>query len=65
MLCATDLQDFTMKQKPDDMLHVRVPADLRATIKRQAEEEHRTEAGQIRYLIASAIEARAQQPEHA
>jgi hypothetical protein len=54
-----------MKQRPDDMLHVRVPSDLRATIKRQAEEEHRTEAGQIRFLIASAIEARAQQPQHA
>jgi len=51
-----------MKERPDDMLHVRVPADLRAVIKRQAEQEHRTEASQIRYLIASAIEARAHQP---
>jgi hypothetical protein len=51
-----------MKEKPDDMLHVRVPADLRATIKRQAEAEHRTEAAQIRFLICTGIEARAQQP---
>jgi hypothetical protein len=59
----TDLhQDFS--KRPDDMIHVRLPADLRAAIERQAAQEHRTVSGQIRFLIAIGIEARSQ-PQHA
>jgi hypothetical protein len=53
-----------LHQRQDDMIHVRLPADLRAAIERAAAQEHRTVSGQIRFLIASAIEARSQ-PQHA
>jgi len=50
-----------MRDRPDEMITVRLPAELRAAVERAAETEHRTISGQVRYLIASAIEARAQQ----
>jgi hypothetical protein len=53
-----------MKDRPDDMVHLRLPAELRAAIERAAEREHRTLSGQIRFLIATAIEVRSQ-PQHA
>jgi len=53
-------QGFSMKERPDE-IHVRLPADLREAIERAAQAEHRTVSGQVRYLIASAIEARSQQ----
>jgi uncharacterized protein (DUF1778 family) len=49
-----------LHQRPDDMIHVRLPADLRAAIERAAEQEHRTLSGQTRFLLAVAIEARSQ-----
>lgn len=56
-------QDIAMKDRPDDMVHFRLPPDLRAAVERAAEQECRTLSGQLRYLIASAIEARSQ-PQH-
>jgi hypothetical protein len=57
-------QDFAMKSRPDDMVHLRLPADLRATIERQAEREHRTLSGQIRFLICTGIETQTAGPSH-
>jgi CopG-like RHH_1 or ribbon-helix-helix domain, RHH_5 len=57
---------MTTQDKPNDVLAVRMPADLRATIERQAVRDHRTVSGQVRYLIAVAIETQAaRQREHA
>ena len=60
MICT---EDFPVKDhRPDEMISVRLPGDLREAIERAAEREHRTVSGQVRYLIASAIERQAQQP---
>jgi hypothetical protein len=61
----SDLQrDIEMKEpteRPDDnMVHLRLPRDLRAAIERQAEQECRTLSGQLRWLLACGLEARAQ-----
>jgi CopG-like RHH_1 or ribbon-helix-helix domain, RHH_5 len=62
-ICAmSDLQQDVSK-RPDDMIHVRVPSDLREVIARSALQEHRTLSGQVRFLIAYAIETRSQ-PQH-
>ena len=56
-ICAmSDLQ-----HRPDDMIHVRLPAELRAAVERVAQEENRTLSGQVRHIIARAI-AQPQQP---
>jgi len=57
-------QDLTMSsdRSRDDTVHFRLPHDLRAVIEREAVQECRTFSGQLRYLVAYAIEARAQQP---
>jgi hypothetical protein len=50
-VCAmSDLHD-----RPDDMIHVRLPAELRAAVERVAQEENRTLSGQIRHIIARAV----------
>jgi hypothetical protein len=54
-----------MTEKPEaENVNVRLPAELRAVLERQAAAEHRTLSQQIRFLIACGIEARAQ-PRHA
>jgi uncharacterized membrane protein len=60
----SDLQtDIAMKARPDDMVHLRLPADLRSTVERQAAQQHRTLSGQLRFLIAIGIEVQAG-PQH-
>jgi hypothetical protein len=59
----SDLQQ-DLSKRPDDMIHVRLPSDLRAAIERAAALEHRTLSQQIRFLICTGIEARSQ-PRHA
>lgn len=54
-----------MKERPDETITVRLPTDLRAALERAADQEHRTVSGQVRHLIKTAIEARAQAPQHA
>jgi hypothetical protein len=55
----TDLhEEFPMREQPDPMIHVRVPAGLRDELERTAARESRTLSGQIRYLLTSAMEAR-------
>jgi CopG-like RHH_1 or ribbon-helix-helix domain, RHH_5 len=50
-VCAmSDLQ-----HRPDDMIHVRLPAELRAAVERVAQEENRTLSGQVRHIIARAV----------
>jgi CopG-like RHH_1 or ribbon-helix-helix domain, RHH_5 len=43
-------------RQPELMLSVRVPADLREALARAAEQEHRTLSGQVRHIIARAVE---------
>ena len=50
-----------LQHRPDDMIHVRLPAELRAAVERVAQEENRTLSGQVRHIIARAI-AQPQQP---
>lgn len=45
--------------KTDDTLHLRLPSELRATLERQAAEQHRTMSGHVRFLIACGIEQQA------
>jgi hypothetical protein len=59
----SDLQTDIAKGRPDDMVHLRLPADLRSTVERQAAQQHRTLSGQLRFLIAIGIEAQAG-PQH-
>jgi len=51
----SDLQDMPMNEQPDDMIHVRVPADLREAIAREAEKESRTLSGQVRHLLRAEL----------
>ena len=63
------LRDFTMpaerKSVSDDNVVVRMPPALRDAIERQAEREHRTVSGQVRFLLACAIESQMKQQGHA
>jgi hypothetical protein len=60
----SDLRTDIVKGRPDDMVHLRLRSDLRAAIERQAEREHRTLSGQLRFLIAIGIETQAAGPSH-
>jgi CopG-like RHH_1 or ribbon-helix-helix domain, RHH_5 len=44
-----------LQHRPDDMIHVRLPAELRAAVERVAQEENRTLSGQVRHIIARAV----------
>jgi hypothetical protein len=46
-----------------DLVSLRMPADLRETIEREAKQEHRTFSGHLRFLICVAIETRAAGPQ--
>jgi hypothetical protein len=44
-----------LQHRPDEMIHVRLPADLRAAVERVAKEQDRTLSGQVRHIIARAV----------
>lgn len=46
-----------LHNQPDEMIHVRLPAELRAAVERVAQEENRTLSGQVRHIIARAVKA--------
>ena len=46
----SDLRDRT-----DEMIHVRLPAEMRAALEREAARSERSLSGQVRYLIAQAV----------
>lgn len=49
------------EQRPEtDMIHVRLPAELRAAVEREAEKQNRTLSGQVRHFISRAIDAQQQ-----
>ena len=60
----SDLRERTMSKPKEDQISVRLDLELRAAVERAAEAEQRSVSGQIRYFVASAIEARAQAPQH-
>jgi hypothetical protein len=49
------------QQPYDPVIALRVPPEMRDAIARQAAAEERTISGQVRWLLACAIEARAKQ----
>jgi hypothetical protein len=57
-------QDFAMKARPDDMVHLRLPSDLRATVERRAGRNQRTLSGELRFLICIGLETLAAGPSH-
>jgi hypothetical protein len=46
-----------MKDKPDEKMTLRLPADSYAVLQRMAEENHRSMNGQVLHLIAQADKA--------
>ena len=44
-----------MSDRTEQMLSVRVPADLREALARAAEQEHRTVSQQVRFIIERAV----------
>lgn len=56
MAAHTRTSDTSTKRL--DQISVPVDSDLRAAIEREAQEQHRTVAGQIRHWIANALSAK-------
>jgi hypothetical protein len=55
LLAVTQVRTMDdLQPRPDEMIHVRVPADLRAAYEREAEKENRTLSGQVRHVLAQA-----------
>jgi len=54
-----------MSKPKEDQISVKLDSELREAVERAAAADHRSVSGQIRYFVAVAIEARAQQPQHA
>lgn len=49
-VCKTDTKEV-IKIKKDDMLHLRIPAELKEALKKDAAQNERSLSGQIIYIL--------------